>query len=465
MIKSLRFSALTVACSYVAVSLVVLAAFAAPLWYAWRETVEEGRIRILRADMQRLTDVFHQQGIAALASAIDVEVGTQPAGANEFVLLTDASLSRLAGNLRKWPDEIPNSPGMHTLSIDVDAQPVRVALVRAALPGGYQLLVGNNVTKYKSLENLFLYGLACSAGIVLLLGILGGLLVRRTLLAKVRDINQAAAAIMQGDFSHRLPAYGGENELDTLVQTQNRMLDQIESLIDGIRNVSNAIAHDLRTPLAELRSRLEELSLIRPEPEQTFTEIENATADVDRVIGIFNALLRLAEIDTGMRRSGFVEIDASTIASEAAEFYQPVAELLDITLTFSSTGPLELLGDPLLLAQAIGNLIDNALKYAQKNGKLAIEASRNQEGSIEIAVCDDGPGIPMEEKHKVLERFYRSDASRGTPGVGLGLSLVAAVAKLHGGTLKLTDNHPGLRAVLVFPPMAISPGGRSSPIL
>jgi signal transduction histidine kinase len=462
MIKHLRFSALTVALSYVAVSLVVLAAFAAPLWYAWRETVEEGRTQHLQADTNRLASVHNRQGVAALASFIDAQVGTQPNGTDEFVLLADASLARLAGNLPAWPREVPDEPGKYTLPIDVDGRSMRMALLRTALPGGYHLLVANNVGKYRTLENLFVYGLVAAAGIVLLLGVLGGLLVRRTLLSKVHDINQAASAIMQGNFSHRLPAYAGENELNALVETENRMLDQIEHLIGGIKNVSNAIAHDLRTPLAELRSRLEELSLTRPGPEQTFTEIDIAIADVDRVLGIFNALLRLAEIDTGARRAGFIEVDAAGIASEVAEFYQPVAEFQGRMLSFASSSPLALAGDPLLLAQAIGNLIDNALKYAQENGAITVEALHGPDGAIEISVSDDGPGIPDEEKPKVLERFYRGDASRGTPGAGLGLSLVAAVAKLHGGMVRLADNHPGLRATLVLFPWANATNGQAA---
>jgi signal transduction histidine kinase len=454
MIKPLRFSALTVALSYVAVSLVVLAAFATPLWYTWRETVEKGRIEHLQMDTNRLASVFNKQGVGALASVIDAEVGTEPNGADELVLLADASLARLAGNLPAWPRGIPDLPGTYTVTINVGDDSTRVALLRTALPGGYQLLVADNVGKYRMLEYLFVYGLAAAAGFVLLLGLIGGLLVRRTLLSKVDDINRTASAIMQGNFSHRLPAYAGENELNALVETENRMLDQIEHLIGGIRNVSNAIAHDLRTPLAELRSRLEELSLTRPGPEQTFTEIEIAIADVDRVLSIFNALMRMAEIDTGTRRSGFIEVDAARVASDVAEFYQPVAELHGRTLSFASSGPLALAGDPLLLAQAIGNLIDNALKYAQEKGAITVEALPGPNGTIEIAVSDDGPGIPDEEKLKVLERFYRGDASRGTPGAGLGLSLVAAVAKLHGGMLRLTDNHPGLRAALVLFPQA-----------
>ena len=465
MIKSLRFSvsALTLSLSYVAVSLVVLAAFAMPLWYEWRNTIEQGRTEMIQADAQKMVDLFAKDGADALAAAIETQVNGQLVDLkNIIILFVDPTLAKRAGNLRAWPRGVFQSTGAHIMSVDAGDRMLSAVLVHRTLPGGYHLLVGRDIERFERLEELFLYGLVGAAGIVLLLGILGGLLIRRTLLAKVHDINQTAAAIMQGNLSHRLPAYGGENELNTLVETENSMLDQIEHLFEGIRNVSNAIAHDLRTPLAELRSRLEELLLTRPGPEQTFAEIESSIADVDRVIGIFNALLRLAEIDTGTRRSGFIEIDAATIAGEAAEFYQPVAELQGVALSFVSSGPLALAGDPLLLAQAVGNLIDNALKYAQENGAIMVEVSRRPDGAIEIAVSDDGPGIPDEEKPKVLERFYRGDASRGTPGAGLGLSLVAAVAKLHGGVLKLTDNHPGLRATLILFASASVTSGRAA---
>jgi two-component system sensor histidine kinase/response regulator len=219
-------------------------------------------------------------------------------------------------------------------------------------------------------------------------------------------------------------------------------------LMQGVKNVSNTIAHDLRTPLGELRSRLEDLSMTRPPADETFSGIDAAVADVDRVIGIFNALLRLAEIDTGARRSGFAPVDVAKVADDAAAFYQPIAEHKGLTLSFESSGELTAAGDATLLAQAIANLLENALKYA--NGKIAVMATQRREGGIEVAVSDDGPGIPDEEKPRVKERFYRGDASRGTPGVGLGLSLVAAVAKLHGGVLELSDNHPGLRATLIL---------------
>jgi signal transduction histidine kinase len=240
------------------------------------------------------------------------------------------------------------------------------------------------------------------------------------------------------------------DELDTLSRTINGMLDQIEQLLHGVRDVSNSIAHDLRTPLAELRSRLEELSLTRPGPEETYAEIDAAVVDVDRVIGIFNALLRLAEIDSGVRRSGFVPVNAAEVARQAVDFYQPAAELKGIGLQYDGQAPAQISGDPVLLAQAIGNLIDNALKYTPQGGAISVEVQPLAQGAIGISVADNGPGIPDEEKPKVATRFYRGDASRGTPGVGLGLAVVAAVAKLHGGALELVDNNPGLRVQMII---------------
>jgi signal transduction histidine kinase len=234
-----------------------------------------------------------------------------------------------------------------------------------------------------------------------------------------------------------------EQEILERRQAEATLMD----LMQGVKNVSNTIAHDLRAPLGELRCRLEDLSVTRPPADETFAEVDAAIADVDRVIGIFNALLRLAEIDTGARRSGFARVDIAKVAADAAEFYQPMAEQDGMTLSFESSGELVSAGDATLLAQAIGNLVENALKYA--NGAVAVSATR-RDGAIEVAVSDDGPGIPDDEKPRVTERFYRCETSGGKPGVGLGLSLVAAIARLHGGALELSDNRPGLRAGLLL---------------
>ncbi len=444
----LRSSALTLAAGYIGLGLAALGLFAAPLWYAWRTTIDEGRVEILQSDAQRFAEVFRREGAEGLISFINARVGMQIAG-ERLLLLTDPTLKPLAGNLSAWPQTVPTQPGSYTVRIDVGNGPADVAVVYEALPGGYHVLVGRDTSRFRPLEQRFWYALAGAVAILSILGVCGGVLIRRALMARIFGIRKSMADIIHSDLSLRLPTQRGGDELNTLAQTINSMFDQIEQLLHGVRNVSNAIAHDLRTPLAELRSRLEELALTKPSPEQTFADIDAAVADVDRVIRIFNALLRLAEIDSGMRRSGFIGLDVTEIAAAAVEFYQPAAELKGSMVVLKG-GTARSRGDPLLLAQALGNLIDNALKYSPDGGVITVTVEPAENGDVIITVADRGPGIADAEKPKVIERFYRGDPSRGTPGVGLGLSLVDAVARLHGSPLELEDNQPGLRARMVL---------------
>jgi len=449
--RLLRSSAATLAMGYIAFGVMALVLFAVPLWYAWAQTVEEGRAEILQADAQRLTEVFRRSGPSGLKAFIDERVSLQIAG-ERILLVTDAQLRPIAGNLAAWPRGVPPKAGTYTVPITLDGRHTRAVLVHATLEGGYNLLVGRDTARYVPVETHFWYGLAGAVAVLSIVGVLGGVLIRRALLVRIHGIQATVSAIMQGHLSHRLKTGHGGDELDTLSHTINGMLEQIELLINGVRNVSNSIAHDLRTPLAELRSRLEELSLTRPPPGETFAEIEAALADVDRVIAIFNALLRLAQIDAGMRRSGFVPLDAGKVAADAVEFYLPAAEVKGVTLRYRDHGPTPVAADPVLLAQAVSNLIDNALKYVPPGGTITVEAPHDPGEPVQIIVSDNGPGVSDSEKPKVIERFYRGDASRGTPGAGLGLSVVDAVARLHGGTLELTDNNPGLRARLTVVP-------------
>ncbi len=446
----MRSSALSLALGYVALGIAALVLFAAPLWYAWQVTIQDGRSEILQADAQRLTDVYRREGSPGLKSFIDTRLHMQIAG-DRILLLTDSSLKPLTGNISRWPRNLPAAPGNYRVDVDTADHGVQSTLVHVAQLGEFYLLVGRDNKLFAPLERRFWYGLTAAIAVLSIAGLLVGLITRRALMYRVNSIRRTISAIIHGDLKHRLPTRSSDDELNTLARTINGMLDQIELLVHGVRNVSNSIAHDLRTPLAELRSRLEELALMRPSPEATFAQIDGAVADVDRVIRIFDALLRLAEIDAGMRRSGFVPFDLTDLAATAVEFYAPAAELKNIALTFHADGPLPVSGDPVLLAQALSNLIDNALKYAPVDGKIDVAVRRRADGAVETAVTDNGPGIDDAEKAKVVERFYRGDASRGTPGAGLGLSLVQAVAKLHGSTLELSDRHPGLRAVLVLP--------------
>jgi signal transduction histidine kinase len=446
----MRSSALSLALGYVALGITALVLFAAPLWYAWQVTIQEGRAEILQVDAQRLAEVFRRDGADGVRSFIDARVRMQIAS-ERILLLVDGSLHPLSGNLSAWPADVPLVPGNYKVKIELGDLGRQTALVHVAALGSYTLLVGRDNSLFAPLQSRFWYGLAAAIAVLTIAGLLVGLFTRRALMSRVNSIRQTVSAIIHGDLKHRLPTRVNDDELNTLSRTINGMLEQIELLVHGVRNVSNSIAHDLRTPLAELRSRLEELALIRPPPEQTFAEIDGAVADVDQVIRIFDALLRLAEIDAGLRRSGFVALDAADLAENAVEFYAPAAELKGIDLAFRSDGPASVSGDPVLLAQALSNLIDNALKYAPQNGAIEVGVIKRGDGTAEISVSDNGPGIADQEKNKVVERFYRGDASRGTPGVGLGLSLVQAVAKLHGSALELSDGNPGLRAALTLP--------------
>jgi signal transduction histidine kinase len=448
--RLIRSSALTWALGYVLLGLAALGAFALVLWYAWNVTIFADREEVLQDDSQRLTAVFARDGIAGLNAYINARVGLQIVG-ERTLLLTDSAHHRLAGNIDSWPQGVPDEPGAGAVMVNLAGKPVDMMLVRTTLPGGYHLLVGRDLAFFKPLERRFVWGLAAAVTFLFVVGVGGAVLMRRQMLLRVESIRQAVSAIMQGDLRHRLPIRESGNELDTLSQTLNGMLDHIEHLIAGISNVSNSIAHDLRTPLAELRSRLEELSLTRPAPNETFAEVDAAVADVDRVIRIFNALLRLAEIDSGARRSGFVRVDAAAVAAKVVEFYEPAAEQKGVSFSFEADGAAAVAGDPVLLAQAVSNLIDNSLKSVSEHGAISVRVGCRADGAVEIAVADNGPGIADADKPKAPERFFRVDASRGTPGVGLGLSIVEAVAKLHGGVLQLLDNHPGLLAQMVLP--------------
>jgi signal transduction histidine kinase len=446
----LRSSALSLALGYVALGIIALVLFAAPLWYAWQVTIQDGRTELLQIDSQRLAEVFQREGAQGARSFIDARVRMQIAG-ERILLLTDGSLHPLSGNLPAWPANVPTVPGNYKVKIELGDHGLQTALVHVATLGSYNLLVGRDNALFAPLQTRFWYGLAAAVAILSIAGLMIGLITRRALLTRIDSIRQTVSAIIHGDLQHRLPTHLNDDELNTLSRTINGMLEQIELLVHGVRNVSNSIAHDLRTPLAELRSRLEELALIRPPAEQTFAEIDGAVADVDRVIRIFDALLRLAEIDAGLRRSGFVALDVADLAANAVEFYAPAAELKNIDLAFRSDGPVSVSGDPVLLAQALSNLIDNALKYAPVNGSIEVAVLKRSDGAVQVSVSDNGPGIADSEKSKVVERFYRGDASRGTPGVGLGLSLAQAVAKLHGSALELWDRNPGLRVAITLP--------------
>jgi signal transduction histidine kinase len=241
------------------------------------------------------------------------------------------------------------------------------------------------------------------------------------------------------------------DEFDQLARTINGMLDQIQLLIEGARNTSDAIAHDLRTPLTELRNRLESIVLERPQMNVTIEEVQKAVGDTDRLIAVFNALLRLADIKSGVRRAGFRKVDLADVVADIAELYAPLAEENAITLALDAPHGLTVNGDPHLLSQALANLIDNAIKFTPRGGAIQLQLNQAGRGRVEIRVTDNGTGIPDDEKQLVTEKFHRGKGQEDTPGSGLGLNLVEAIVRLHAGVFVLSDNDPGLVASLLLP--------------
>ena len=455
--RLVRSAAVRWALGFVGIAVAVLGGFAVLLWMVTHQLIERELAALIESDTRALTALLSDHGIAAAAEAIHDQVG-RDINEDQIILLADELYRLLAGNLPAWPLEVRPEPGWYDVTVVRGGRAGQVRVLHSVVGDGPHLVVGRDLADLLLARSLFLAGLAGAALVVAACGLAGGILIRRVFLRRLEVLSRTAAAIVHGDLTRRLPSRRTGDELDLLTQTINRMLDQIETLIHGVRSVSNTIAHDLRTPLAELRTRLEQLVITHPTAKETAAEIEGAVADIDRIMGIFNALLRLAEIDAGIRRSGFVTVDVGDLLAQTVEFYEPSAEQKGIALTVNVPALVAVTGDPDLLAQAVGNLIDNALKYAEGGGKsVRVTASIDVGGGVEITVADSGAGIPDAEKPRVLERFYRGDHSRASAGTGLGLSVVAAVVKLHGGTLRLADNEPGLRVILTLPQPVVLP--------
>jgi signal transduction histidine kinase len=450
MFRLLRGTSVRLALGYMtlfAVSSLIMVGF---LWWRTAGYLDRQTDAAIRADSRQIAKQLHDFGLPGAVAAVDERIA-DGAGANGVYLLADARLKPLAGSLSVWPPHVDPKPGWYWARLTRDGATDTVRLREVALPDGSNLLVGRSLGDRDELRILIVDALYWAAASAFALAVGGGILLHRTLLRRVAMINDAASAIVHGDLARRVPTRDTPDAFDQLARTINLMLQQIQQLVEGIRNTANTVAHDLRTPLAELRARLEELLRSQPSPAATYAEIYQSVADIDRVIAVFNALLRLAEIDSGIRRSGFRGVELAELATEIGELYAPLAEEKQASFVVDAPAGVQANGDPHLLAQAVANLVDNAVKYAPSHGAVSMRVSRADTGRVEIVVADNGPGIGDAEKVLVTRRFYRGRRTDGEAGIGLGLSLVDAVARLHEGSLTLCDNHPGLVARLQLP--------------
>lgn len=416
-------------------------AAAVVLWWNTAGALDRQTDAAIRADAVALSERQHDAGLAGLMMSIADRLALDLQ--NETLYLLVAPDRRiLAGNLDAWPPEADVDPVWIRMPLLREGTESEARLLRVNLDDGYRLLVGRDVAEKLQLRALLSEGLAWAAASSAAIAVLGAWLLRRALEDRLAAVYGTAAAISGGDLSRRVPLSDRQDEFDRLGMTMNAMLDRIAQLMEGVRGVSDAIAHDLRTPIARARAKLEESLDAAADEEALRAAVEQGIADLDDIARVFKAVLRIAEVEAGARRAAFAPFDLAPMLADAVELYGAAAEASEQILEGALPETLPMVGDRDLLLQAVANLLDNALKFSPP-GALVMLAAHRHGGLVEIRVSDHGPGLAMEDRARVGERFFRADAARSTPGSGLGLSLVRAVAVLHGGEVVLAESHPG----------------------
>jgi signal transduction histidine kinase len=468
------------------VYLVVFSLFAAFLlgYFAFntRRLINEQIATIVSGELQLLQVQYNQAGIRRLVAAVDVR--SRRPGSSLYLVTTPVG-EGLAGNVGSLEPGILESEGWVETAYRRLEEPESAehnALVRVTrLPGGIRILVGRDLDERERIFHIVALAGRWSVAIVIVLGIAGGVFVSRRVLKRVDAMTGTTQTIMAGDLSGRLSVIGSGDEFDRLAVNLNGMLERIESLMRGLKEVTDNIAHDLKTPLTRLRNRCE-AALRTANCETEFRRVlEDTIEESEGLIRTFDALLMIARAESGEVREGMAEFDVAEVARDVSELYEPLAEDKGLTLEVNAKQHAAVKGNRELVSQALANLVDNAIKYAappplpgtasvppavpEGVGAAAVNGARSsilvtadtEQDRIVLTVSDHGPGISSADRSRVVDRFVRLERSRSLPGSGLGLSLVSAVARLHGGELKLEDNAPGLRARISLPRAAAPP--------
>jgi signal transduction histidine kinase len=450
--RFLRTSAFRMTLAYTAVFGLSVLLLLAAIYWTTAQNISRAIDDSITSEIDALAQHYSTRGLGGLVEAIDRRTGPTNISGSLY-LLTDPKFRPIAGNVSAWPANATEQGSWVMFPLAGDG--TQAAFGRAKgfhLPGGFNLLVGRDTRALDRFQDLMAEAMAWALAVTLVLGLGGGAVVSRRVLARIDGITRGAETIRRGDVSHRMSTTGSGDEFDRLAATLNAMLDQIEHLMTGIRTVSNNVAHDLRSPLTRMRAQLETAVDQAQTVESLRETCTSVLAEADGLLATFNALLSIAEAESGVRLKDAAPVNLGALATDAVELYEPLAEDRQLSLTASATEGASVLGNRELVFQALSNLLDNALKYTPPGGRVHVSVlpPTADHGPV-LEVRDSGPGIPPEDRNRVTERFVRLDASRSTPGNGLGLALVSAIARSHGAGLELEDAAPGLAARLVFP--------------
>jgi len=370
------------------------------------------------------------------------------------LMLIDRDWHVLAGNLELWPGGKTNVSTWIKFPIgkieNTQLTPKAIAM-NSTLPGGYILLVGRKMQQIEHVHEIIVEVLYICFGIMFVLAAVGGMLLSYTIYRRIDAINQAFRSVAAGALTTRVKVTGTGDEFDHLAMHLNQTLNRICELIDGVRDISYNVAHDLRTPLNRLRHRLENMLSTGAHREEITEQVRTALIDIDALVATFNAILRIAQAEAGAGIEQFSAFNISEVLEDIVDLYQPVAEERSQQLNANIIEDIMLYGDRHLITQMTANLLDNAIKYTPKGGNIALTLVLGDASYAILQILDNGPGIPVSFHHKVVEKFFRLEQSRSSPGNGLGLSLVSAAVKLHKGVLTFSDNNPGLVVTIRLP--------------
>jgi signal transduction histidine kinase len=437
-----RSSLFRLTLAYMALFALSVGALSAFVYWATLGYLETQTNAIIEAEMNGLIEQFERRRLLGLADVIEERVARDTED-RSFYLLADGIGRKLAGNVTAWPAGVGDARGQWVDFVQPNSDiPVRALLLPV---GQFRVLVGRDIRELTAIRQLLRQAAFYGITLTLALALLGGVALAYSAERRLAEINRTTRQIMAGDLSRRAPLRGSDDEHDELAQNINAMLDQIENLLAGMRHVGDSVAHDLRGPITRLRNRLETVAAAEQPRREDLGE---CVAQLDQVLATFNALLRIARVESGAYRSAFTTVDLKPIVHDVCELYQAAAEERGVSLGAAAAEAVEVFGDRELLAQVLTNLVDNAVKYTPPGGTVQIELARRGD-LAQLRVADTGPGIPPEDRGRVLQRFTRLDRARSQPGNGLGLALVK-----HHGRLTLGDNAPGLIVTIELPALA-----------